>query len=162
MEKTLEKSTHTHKITLHCKSTVKVKVAQSCPAVCDPMDCSLPGSSVHGILQARMLEWVAIPFSRESSQPRDRTQAFCIAGGFFTIWAILQLIERSLFSLSALTKYCYMKNTVLDSNNWGSLQAECISLSSDKLFQLALWLLWSCFCCPCSAWSTPTMPSGGR
>ena len=49
-----------------------------------PMDCSLPGSSVHGILQARILEWVAIPFSRGSSQPRDRTQVSCIAGEFFT------------------------------------------------------------------------------
>ena len=50
------------------------------------MDCSLPSSSVHGILQARILEWVAIPFSRGSSQPRDRTQVSCIAGGFFTTW----------------------------------------------------------------------------
>ena len=49
-----------------------------------PMDSSLPGSSVHGILQARILEWVAIPFSRGSSQPRDRTQVSCIAGEFFT------------------------------------------------------------------------------
>ena len=52
---------------------------------CDPMDCSLPGSSVHRILQARMLEWVAIPFSRGSSQPRDQTWVSCIAGRFFTI-----------------------------------------------------------------------------
>ena len=47
------------------------EVAQSCLTLCDPMDCSLPGSSVHGILQAKILEWVAIPFSRGSSQPRD-------------------------------------------------------------------------------------------
>ena len=46
------------------------EVAQSCPTLCDPMDCSLPGSSVHGILRARVLEWVAISFSRGSSQPR--------------------------------------------------------------------------------------------
>ena len=59
---------------------------QSCPILCDPMDCSLPGSSVHGILQARILEWVAIPFSRGSYQPRDQTQVSCIAGRFFTIW----------------------------------------------------------------------------
>ena len=52
----------------------EVKVAQSCMTLCDPMDCSLPGSSLHGILQARMLEWVAIPFSRGCSQPRDQTQ----------------------------------------------------------------------------------------
>ena len=48
-----------------------MKVAQSCPILCDPIDCSLPDSSVHGILQARMLEWVAIPFSRGPSQPRE-------------------------------------------------------------------------------------------
>ena len=48
-------------------------VAQSCPTLCDPMDCSLPDSSVHGIVQARILEWVAIPFSRGSSWPRDQT-----------------------------------------------------------------------------------------
>ena len=46
-------------------------VAQSCPTLCDPMDCSPPGSSVHGVLQAEILEWVAIPFSRRSSRPRD-------------------------------------------------------------------------------------------
>ena len=51
---------------------------------CYPMDCNLPGSSVHGILHARALEWVAIPFSRGSSQPRDGTHVSCIAGGFFT------------------------------------------------------------------------------
>ena len=51
------------------------------------MNCSLPGSSVHGIPQASMLEWVAIPFSRRSSQVRYRTQVSCIAGRIFTIWA---------------------------------------------------------------------------
>ena len=64
-----------------------VKVAQWCPALHDSMDCSPPGSSVHGILQARILEWVAFPFSRGSSQPRDQTQVSRIAGDFFTIWA---------------------------------------------------------------------------
>ena len=64
---------------------VKVLVAQSCPTLCDPMDWSLPNSSVHGILQARILEWVPIPFPRGSSQPRDRTQMSCIAGGFFAL-----------------------------------------------------------------------------
>ena len=53
---------------------VVVLVAQSCPTFCSPIDCSLPGSSVHGILQIRILEWIAIPFSRESSPPRDPTQ----------------------------------------------------------------------------------------
>ena len=58
---------------------VKVKVAQSCPTLCDPVD-----DTFHGILQARILEWVAFPFSRGSSQPRDRTQVSHTAGGFFT------------------------------------------------------------------------------
>ena len=61
----------------------EVLVTQLCPALCDPMDCSLPGSSVHGILQARALEWVATPFSRGSSQPGDWTQVTCIASRFF-------------------------------------------------------------------------------
>ena len=59
-------------------------VAQSCLTLCDPMDCSLPGSSFHGILQARVLEWVAISFSRGSSQPRDGTQVSRIPGRHFT------------------------------------------------------------------------------
>ena len=55
-------------------------VTQLCPTLCNPMDCSPPGFSVHGILQARILEWVAISFSRESFQPRDQTCISCIAG----------------------------------------------------------------------------------
>ena len=64
---------------------LSVSVAQSRPTLCDPMDCSPPDSSVHGILQTRILEWVTIPFSRGSSQPRDQTQVSCIASRFFTI-----------------------------------------------------------------------------
>ena len=63
------------------------EVAQSCPTLCDHMDCRLPGSSIHGIFQARVLERVVTSFSRGSSQPRDWTQIFCIAGRHFTIWA---------------------------------------------------------------------------
>ena len=59
-------------------------VTQSCLILCDPVNCSPPGSSVHGILQARILERVDISFSRGSSQPRDRTRISCIAGRFFT------------------------------------------------------------------------------
>ena len=62
--------------------SILVKVAQSCPTLCDPMDYM-----VHGILQARILEWVAFPFSRGSSQPRDQTQVSRITGGFFISWA---------------------------------------------------------------------------
>ena len=65
---------------------IVIVVAKLCPTH-DPLDCSPSGCSVPGILQVRILEWVAMPFSRGSSQPRDRTWVFCIAGRFFTIWA---------------------------------------------------------------------------
>ena len=71
-------------------STIHIQTSVShagVPTPCDPMDCSLPGSFVHGILQARILEWVAISFSRGSSRPRYQTRVSCIAGRFFTIWA---------------------------------------------------------------------------
>ena len=77
---------------LHMPPSVSQSVlaAQSCPTLCDPMDSSVSASSVHGILQARILEWVSIPFSRGSSQPRDQTWVSCISGRFFTIWAITE------------------------------------------------------------------------
>ena len=63
------------------------EVAQSCPTLCESMNCSLPGPSVHGIFQVRVLEWVAISFSRGSSWPRDRTPVSHIADRRFTVWA---------------------------------------------------------------------------
>ena len=63
------------------------EIAQSCPTLCDPMDCSLPGSSIYGIFQARVLEWVAIAFSRGSSWTRDQTWVSCVVGRHFTVWA---------------------------------------------------------------------------
>ena len=68
-------------------------VAQSCPTLCNPMDCSPPGSSVHGILQESLVQWVAIPFSKGSSRPRDQTQVSFIAGRFFTIWTTREASE---------------------------------------------------------------------
>ena len=62
-------------------------VAQSCLTLCNLMDCSLPRSSIHGIFQAKILEWVATPFSKGSSRPRDQTNVSCIAGRFFTFWS---------------------------------------------------------------------------
>ena len=66
---------------------VCVLFTQLCLTLCDPMNCSPPGSSVHGIFQARILEWVAIPFSRGFSQPRDQTHISHIAGRFFSALA---------------------------------------------------------------------------
>ena len=73
--------THTHMYTthrhIHIHTCVVTQVLQLCLTLYDPTDCSLPGSCVHGILQSRILEWVAIFFSRGSSRPRDRTKVWC-------------------------------------------------------------------------------------
>ena len=76
------------------------EVVQLCPTLCDPMDCSRPSSSVHEILQARVLEWVAISFSRGSSWPRDRTWVSLIVGRRLTVWATreVQMGEGSTFT----------------------------------------------------------------
>ena len=79
-------------------------VAQSCPTLWDSMDCSPPGSSVHGILQARILEWVAMPSSRGSSQTRDRTQVSRIAGGFFIVWAKLNPVSSILLRVRIIRR----------------------------------------------------------
>ena len=66
---------------------VESEISQSCPTFCNPMDCSLPGFSIHGIFQARVLEWVAISFSKGSSPPRVWTRVSHIAGRHLTLWA---------------------------------------------------------------------------
>ena len=71
------------------------EVTQLCPTLCNPVDCSLPGSFLHGILQARILEWVAISFSRGSSRPRDQTGVSCIAGRRFNLWATSSVISKN-------------------------------------------------------------------
>ena len=81
----------------HWLSTVGVSLSQSCLTLCDPMH-----STIHGILQTRILEWVAFPFSRGSSQPRDRTQVSCIAGGFFTNWVTGKPKNTGVGSLSLI------------------------------------------------------------
>ena len=78
------------------------EVAQSCPTLCDPMDCSLPGFSIHGIFQARILEWVAISFSRGSSWPRNQTWVSCIAGKCFILWATREALVCSPYILVSL------------------------------------------------------------
>ena len=91
--------THQFALTIEFSLYTKVKdneVTQLRLTFCDPVDCSPPGYSIHGIFQARVLEWVAISFSRGCSWPRDRTQVSHIAGRCFTIWAIR---EASLYIL---------------------------------------------------------------
>ena len=86
------------------------EVAQSCLTLCDPVDCSLPGSTIHGILQARILEWVAISFSRGSSRPRDWTWVSRIGGRCFNLWATRVSL--------VLVKYAPTWNTALESLMW--------------------------------------------
>ena len=97
---------------------VKVLVAQSCSTLCNMMDCSPPGSSVHKISQARILEWVAIPFSSGSSQPMDRTQISYIAGKFFISVLpgkpIIIIIFYPLVQLSSVAQSC---PTICDPRN---------------------------------------------
>ena len=79
---------------------VKVLATQSCLTLGDPMDCSPPDSSAHEILQARILEWVAIPFSKGSSWPRDWIRTSCIVSRFFTVWATREALHILLLSLT--------------------------------------------------------------
>ena len=72
-------------------------VAQSCSTLCNPMDCSPPGSTVHGISQARILEWVAVSSSKGSSWPRNCTWVSCIVGRFFTEWATREAHARTVY-----------------------------------------------------------------
>ena len=90
----LSDSTVCHFVSDYLSRVIKsiVKVAQLCPILCDPVDYT-----VHGILQARILEWVAVSFSRGSSQPRDQIQVSHIAGGFFTRWATREAHKRHNF-----------------------------------------------------------------
>ena len=119
-------------IGLDCFVCEKEIVTQSCWTLCDPVDCSPPGCSVHGILQASILEKVAIPFSRGSSRPWDQTWVFHIAGGSFTIWATR---EAHFACSSVLTVFSLKPNSQLErllealghllwpSHFWGIFQA---------------------------------------
>ena len=98
-------------VLLQCRKVKsESEVAQSCPTLCDPMDYSLPGSSVHGIFQAIVLEWIAISFSRGSSQPRDWIRVSCIVDRCFTVWATREVqpgLFKNIFILFYLFIYFY-------------------------------------------------------
>ena len=113
------------------------EVAQSCLTLCDPMDCSLPGSSVHGIFKARVLEWVAISFSRGYSQPRNWIRVSWIAGEFFTTekpplkstWQII------------VSHKCFLNEEQTNELSWfyllwGLCVFTCLSLTCSKLCQM--------------------------
>ena len=124
--------------------TWESEITQSCPNLCNPMDCSLPRFSVHGIFQARIPEWVAISFSRGSSQPRDRTQVSCIVGRSFTVWATREVINlQSLVTTHTHTHTHTLQNRDLaneilahwctaSSSSAPSLQSRKLSWESDQ------------------------------
>ena len=124
------------RVAIHLASVIeKVKVSQSCPTLCNPIDYT-----VHGILQARILEWVAFPFSRGSSQPRDQTQDSHIAGRFFSSWATREAIWCHINNTKLLIKWSPLNCKLLLGNfalglNVSSatfVQIECMSYGEIK------------------------------
>ena len=112
---------HTHWNVIESESNI----AQLCLTPCDPMDCSLPGSSIDGIFQARILEWVAISFSRRSSWPRDWTQISHIVGRHFIIWATREVICKKM-EIKSLPTFKYFIHQYPNHNPlqffWGHLK----------------------------------------
>ena len=102
------------------------EVTQSCPTLCDPMDCSLPRSSVHGIFQARVLEWVAISFSRGSSRPMDRIQVSHIVGRRFISQSLRKCTVKPQWSITSglMWEHACMHAKLLQS---------CLTLCSTRL-----------------------------
>ena len=96
------------------------EVAQSCPTLCNPMDCSLPGFSVLGIFQARILEWVAISFSRRSFWPRNRIRVSRIVGRRFTVWATREGWRN--------TKVIKLNNSIKIQSLGTSLVVQCLRI----------------------------------
>ena len=136
----------------------KSEVAQSCLTLCNPMDCSLQGSSIHGIFQARVLESVAISFSRGSSWLRDQTRVSCIVGRCFTIWATREVIYLRLliFLLAILIPACA-------SSSLASYSAYKLNKQGDNIQPWCTpFLIWNQSIVPCLVASWPADFSGGK
>ena len=139
---------------------VKVLTAQSCPTVCDPVDCGPPGSSVHGILQARTLERVATPFSRGSSPPRDRTWVAHIAGRFFSVWATREACFSILSPVPTVTAVLWI--FVCQGLSWiradrftsSIVKSACSSVKKCKPYHSKLWVS-TLMVEPCSSNTSP-------
>ena len=101
------------------------EVIQSCPTRCDPMDCTLPGSSIHGIFQARILKGIAISFSRRSSRPRDWSRVSRIVGRRFIVWASREV--RDILNSKINKKHKNVKNVLIN----GLFQNTCYSMRAD-------------------------------
>ena len=122
---------------------VKVLVAQSCLPLCNCMDYSPPGSSVCGILQTRILEWVAISFSSRSSWPREGSQISCIGSRFFTLWATYYMLSKwwLLFSDQIIKKQISFKSIRRNWDNFIGLGQLSGSSHTPELFESQIWNL---------------------
>ena len=129
------------------ESESESEVTQPCPTLCDPMDCSLPVFSVHGILQARILEWVTISFSRGSFQLRDRTRVSCIGGRHFNLWAtreapFLRVVASNLFRILI---NLFSKMGLLTRQNMWTLDYSCTHLNTLCLLCMVEYVFWKYF-----------------
>ena len=127
------------------KKEKESEVAQSCPTLCHPMDCSLLHSSVHGILQARILKWVAISFSRGSSQPRDQTWVSRIVGRQFTVWATSKNIDTEgwRYIQNFLKEYAWWVDLKM-SRKWSFISFLETLIAPHKYLSEAKWLKLEC------------------
>ena len=116
----------------------------SCFWLCDPMDYSLPGSSVHGTLQAKILEWVAVPFSTGSSQPRNQPRVTCVAGRFLMSWA-----TRETLKLAAKLKWEQPILWIVLVLRFRSAQSRMVAASHMWLFKIKFKLNMTKFWFPC-------------
>ena len=117
---------------------------QLCLTLCDPMDCSPLGSSVYGILQARILEWVAVPFSRGSSWPSDRSWVSCITGRFFTIWATEKSHRKTFIPCNNIRTHAWC--SVLSVVNMLRLLSNTLSKWMFGCASRSHWFLVTCQC----------------
>ena len=127
------------------KNITCVKSLQSCLTLCDPMDYHLPGSSVHGILQTRILEWVAICSSRGSSQPKDWTGVSWIAGGFFTSWAIREALcgmnqQNVIFTWSQFSLVQSLSRVWLFATPWIAACQASLSITNSRNSPRLMWI----------------------
>ena len=165
---------------------VVLLIIQLCLTLCDPMDCSPPSSSLHGIFQAIILEWVAIPFSRRSSWPKDQTRVSCIVGRFFTIWVTKEAKEKYVFAKEKNKEGISIKGPACvkapsSDGSWNVLSPEAVKLCwrahlkvgrSRRQGQAESWELllrcwrkrqeWTCEICDlASAWPEVRWPGRG-
>ena len=111
--------------------------------LCDPMDCSPPGSSVHGILPARVLEWVAIPFSRGSSWPREQTRVSCIAGRLYIVWVMREATKNTVLKTNSYQVHCAGHGGASETNqSSSSLCGSPESLPNRGPWEVFNWIVW--------------------